>query len=702
MDVFTSAFEALSQAFGMIFQVSGVEIPYLGNFVLPIVLLYLVAGVVMGLCIGVFPGLGGIAGLSLLLPFMFGMDPILGLALMIGMVAVVPTSDTFASVLMGIPGSSASQATVLDGFPMAKKGQAARALSAAFASSLFGGLLGAAFLTLFILAARPIVLLFKFPELLMISIFGLSMVGILAGRVAIKGIVAAGLGLLVGTIGIGRFEGELRMIPEGWRDYDNGTVPFELYQYLSDGLKLVIVGLAIFAIPEIVALLRRDKAISDRAPLGGGWLAGIRDWWANKWLSVRCSIIGVIVGVIPGLGGSVVDWIAYGHTVQSSKDKSQFGSGDIRGVIGPESSNNAKEGGGLVPTLLFGIPGSGSMAIFISAVALLGTGQIEVGPQMVQSNLQFTYAIVWLLALANVVGTVICITASGGIARLTSIRFALLAPFLFMIIAFAAFQSRQEIWDLVALFLLGLVGIMLRRFDWSRPAFLIGFLLSAPVERYVNQATQKAFFEFRKSTGEGLSYIFSPIVIVLIIITLLSIFFGLRHAKNIQAEGNVGAGHKRAPLIFLLAVTAATLVFYFNAMGIPDYAARDRVFPNFVALVTLAGCIALIGTMMLRPETHAIFADREVQDADENVHGLWSTLAWFAGLLVATALVGFILALAGFLFLFIHIRAGKSILYSVIYTCAGIAFMSGMAWLLNRDFPPGFLQSFIDLPWPLT
>ena len=222
MDVLASALPALAGAAGLILQ--------------PVVLGYLVLGVVMGLCVGVFPGLGGIAGLSLLLPFMFGMDPVLGLALMVGMVAVVPTSDTFASVLMGIPGSSASQATVLDGFPMARKGEAARALSAAFASSLFGGLVGAAFLTVFILVARPVVLEFRTPELLMITIFGLSMVGVLAGRVALKGIVAAGLGILIGTIGEGDSAGELRM-----STYD--------MPYLADGLKLVIVGLGIFACP---------------------------------------------------------------------------------------------------------------------------------------------------------------------------------------------------------------------------------------------------------------------------------------------------------------------------------------------------------------------------------------------------------------------------------------------------------------------
>jgi putative tricarboxylic transport membrane protein len=675
MEVIMEALSAFGDAWGLILQ--------------PVVLGYLVMGVLMGLCIGVFPGLGGIAGLSLLLPFMFGMDPILGLALMIGMVAVVPTSDTFASVLMGIPGSSASQATVLDGFPMAKKGEAARALSAAFASSLFGGLVGASFLTIFILIARPIVLEFRTPELLMITIFGLSMVGILAGRVAIKGIVAAGLGMIIGTIGEGASSGDLRM-----SSYD--------FPYLTDGLKLVIVGLGIFAIPEIISLLRQDRAISQEPQLGGGWLLGVKDWFANIWLSVRCSIIGVIVGVIPGLGGSVVDWIAYGHAVQTTKDRSNFGKGEVRGVIGPDSSNNAKEGGGLVPTLLFGIPGSGSMAIFIGAIALLGSGQIEVGPAMLKNNLDITYAIVWLLALANVVGTVICIAASGGIAKLTTIRFVLLAPFLFMIISFAAFQSGQNLMDLVALFAIGTLGIFMRRFDWSRPAFLIGFVLATPAETYANQAVQIASSRFRKSFGEGIDYIFSPIVIVLLIITVISVVLGLRQAKHIMAEGDVKSGSKRAPLIFLLLITGYIAYALFDAASIPSYS-RDRVFPMFIASICLVGCAFLIIRMMLKPETDVMFADRETNGEDaEATHGLWPTLAWFGGLLILTSLLGFILALLIFLFSFMRIRAHLSVAFAALYTAGGIAFICAMAWLLNRDFPPGLLQEFIDLTWPLT
>lgn len=683
MEILATALPALGDAFALILH--------------PQQIMFLMIGVLLGLSVGVFPGLGGIAGLSLVLPFMFGMDPVSGLALMVGLVAVIPTSDTFASVLMGIPGSSASQATVLDGFPMAKKGEAARALSAAFASSLFGGLLGAGVLTFFILIARPLVLAFGLPEMLMITILGLSMVAILAGRLPLKGIAAAGLGLMVGTIGEAGAGGSLRMVPESWSYFDGGTVVFESYQYLSDGIKLVIVGLGIFAVPEIISLLRRDRPIASSGTLGAGWFEGVRDWWANIFLSIRCSVIGVIVGVIPGLGGSVVDWIAYGHTVQTAKDKSKFGSGDVRGVIGPESSNNAKEGGGLVPTLIFGIPGSGSMAVFLGGLALLG---YDAGPQLITNNLEITYTIVWSLALANVFGAGLCILLSGGIAKLTTIRFTLLAPFLFMMIAFAAFQSRQSLGDLVALFSVGLLGIFLRRFDWSRPAFLIGFVLSNQAENFSNMANQVAGAKFRRGFETGFDYIASPIVLVILALTVASIIVGIRQAKQILPEGNVETGRKRAPLIFLMLVTAYLLIAWINAVQINM--TSDKIFPVTISSVTLICCLLLLIRMMRAPETDAVFADRESGADGEAEHTLWGTLSWFAGLLVLSSLLGFILALGLFFLAFFRIRAGLGWARTLFLSTAGIVFISFMAGSLNRDFPPGLLQSLIKLPWPLT
>ncbi|MEC8308389.1 MAG: tripartite tricarboxylate transporter permease [Pseudomonadota bacterium] len=674
MELLTLALGSLSDAWSLILQ--------------PTTLLYLAFGVVMGISIGVFPGLGGIAGLSLMLPFMFGLEPIYGLALMIGLVAVVPTSDTFASVLMGIPGSSSSQATVLDGFPLAKKGQAARALSAAFSSSLFGGIVGAAFLTFFILVARPIVLMFQSPELLMVAIFGVSMVGILAGRVALKGLAAAGLGMMIAMIGEGPFNGEPRLT-----SYD--------YPYFLDGLKLVIVGLGIFAVPEIIALLRKGQSINERETLGAGWFEGVKDWWTNKWLSVRSSLLGVAVGVIPGLGGSVVDWIAYGHAVQTTKNKEKFGSGEIRGVIAPESANNAKEGGGLVPTLLFGIPGSGSMAIFIGALALLGQGELEPGQQMLTEDLDVTYAIVWMLALANVLGTILCIALSNPIAQLTNIRFVLIAPFVFMIVSFAAFQSGQNLLDLGALMGIGLIGILLRRFDWSRPAFLIGFVLAKPVEQYSNNAYQISTFRMDQGLHVVLDYLLSPIVWVLIAITLVSVVIGIRQAKNIQAEGDVPTGLKRSPLVFLLTLVVFTAWFMVEMYSIPDYAWVDAVFPVVISTFTFACLLGLLGLMVFRPETDPIFADRELE-IDEHHHSFWGTLSWFAGLLVLTALTGFIIALSVFLLCFFIYRARESLPKSLIYSLSGLSFMLFMGWLLNRDFPPGLLQEVVNLPWPLT
>lgn len=671
MDIFATALPALGDAFGLIFH--------------PTQLMYLMAGVLLGLSIGVLPGLGGIAGLALVLPFMYGMEPVSGLALMVGLIAVIPTSDTFSSVLLGIPGSSASQATVLDGFPLAQQGHAARALSAAFASSLFGGLFGAVVLTFFIFVARPLILAFGLPEMLMITVLGLSMVAILAGRVPLKGIVAAGVGLLVGTIGAAPAGGSLRM-----STYD--------LPYLVDGFQLVIVGLGIYAIPEIVSLLRRDKPIAGAGQLGDGWLQGVRDWWEHKWLSIRCATIGVLVGVIPGLGGSVVDWLAYGSAVQTAKDRSQFGQGDIRGVIAPESSNNAKEGGGLVPTLIFGIPGSGSMAIFLGGLALLN---MTPGPQMVRNDLDITYTIVWSLALANVFGAGLCILLSPQIARLTTIRFTLLAPFLFMIIAFAAFQSRQSLGDLVALIGIGVIGILLRRFDYSRPAFLIGFVLSQQTEIFVNQAYQIAAARFRRGPEFGWDYILSPLTIGILILTVISVVIGIRQAKNIRENIDAPTGTKSAPAIFLGVVTVYVLVTVIDAWGVGRL--QDRVFPLTVGLITLAGCLALLWRMKRTTPEDEVFIDLEQGvEARESSYSLWGTLSWFFALLAMSFVLGLILALVAFLVAFFRIRAGLSWKASAGYSAAGIAFICGLAWVLGRDFPPGLLQSYIALPWPLT
>ncbi|MEX2197623.1 MAG: tripartite tricarboxylate transporter permease [Burkholderiales bacterium] len=648
-------------------------------------LLFMGVGVVIGLAVGILPGLGGIAGLSLLLPFLYGMDAVSALAMLVGLIAVINTSDTFTSVLMGIPGSSASQATVLDGFPLAKQGQAARALGASFSASLIGGVFGALLLTGAVLVARPVILAFTSAELFMLAVFGMSMVGVLAGASLAKGLAACGIGLVLGSVGAAPATGAERM--------------YLGIDYLRDGLPLVVVALGLFAFPEIVDLLRLNRPIAKANKLGAGWLQGLRDTLRHWFVVLRCSGLGALVGAIPGLGGSVVDWIAYGHVVQTSRDKSKFGSGDIRGVLAPESANNACQGGAMMPTLLFGVPGSGSMAILLAGLVLLG---IEPGPSMVDTNLSLTYTIVWSLALANVIGAGICLALAGPIARLTLVPFTLIAPFMMVVITFAAFQARRDLSDLVLLLGIGLVGILLRRFGWPRPAVLIGFVLAPQAETYFYQAMQ--FYSWGFLTRPG--------VLIIAAITAVSVYFGSR--SRVGEEGVVrsgaaaavvphpGAGQRWPQILFIAGLLA---LFAYAVLDGLRHSFLAAVFPVGVGALSLLAGGYVLWSVSGRRVDHPANQDLEVTGAhvgDPSVASPWTSCAWFAALFALASLVGYILAVALFFPTFIRKRANRGWRMTVVFTIAMLAGVLALGHALSLDFPRGLLQETVDLPWPIN
>jgi TctA family transporter len=322
---------------------------------------FLGIGIAVGIVLGALPAIGGVTGLILLLPFTYSIDGTSAFALLLGMYAVVATGDTISSILIGVPGGVGSQATVIDGYALAKRGQAARALGAAYASSAVGGVLGAIVLALSIPIAKPIVLAFGMPEYFALAVLGLVMVGALAGRSIARGFAVACAGLIIASIGAADFSG----VPRFWFGQ----------AYLLQSPPLVSIVLGLFGLAELLEMAAQNSSISRAgAPPSDefGMMRGIRDVVHNWWLTVRCSIIGVYVGILPGLGASIVDWAAYGHAVQAAKDKSEFGKGDIRGVIAPETANNALRGGALIPTLAFGIPGDFGMAILLGALTIQG------------------------------------------------------------------------------------------------------------------------------------------------------------------------------------------------------------------------------------------------------------------------------------------------------------------------------------------
>ena len=564
---------------------------------------------------------------------------------------------------------------MVDGFPLAKKGQAARALSAAFTASMFGGVFGAVVLTGAILVARPIVLAFGTGEMLMLAVLGISMVGVLTGQSVLKGLLAAALGLMIGMIGVAPATSEYRF-------------EFEIL-YLSNGVPLLIIALAVFALPEIVDLLRTGKAVSERNLLGRGWLQGMQDAVRHKWLILRCATIGCLIGILPGLGGSVVDWIAYAHAMQSAKDRSEFGKGDIRGVLAPESSNNAKEGGALIPTLIFGIPGSSGTAILMGGMILLG---VEPGITMVTQDLPVVYTIIWSLAIANIVGAVACIGLAGPIARLSSINFNYIAPFMIMLIMFAAFQSSKAWGDLFALTLLGIMAIYMRRYGYSRPALVVGFVLAQGIETNLYQTVN--FY--------GLEVFMRPIFLVLIAMAAASTWVGLKMVQMQKRETTLvhmplGIGQ----LVFL------GLIIIFSAgivLQAQDLMFLGRIFPTVVGSVALVTAGALLFQMLRRTDgpNPARFDEELLGGEDVEKASPERQILWFIVLMAIGAVVGFFLSIGIFIAAFLKLRTRLPLHTIAIMTAGGLGVLALMGHLLHLDYPRGLLQYWFDLPWPLS
>ncbi|WP_111639017.1 tripartite tricarboxylate transporter permease [Marinomonas shanghaiensis] len=630
-------------------------------------LTYLIAGVLVGLVVGIIPGLGGIAGMSLLLPFLYGMEPSVGLGMLMGLVAVIPTGDTFTSVLMGIPGSSSSQATVMDGFPLAKKGQAARALSAAFLSSMIGGVVGAIVLSVFILVARPVVLAFSSAELFMLTLLGLSVVAALSGGNVYKGLAACGFGLLIGAIGGAPATGEFRFT----MDID----------YLYDGIPLVVVGLGIFALPEIISLLVKNSAIaSSPNKLGHGLRQGFKDVFANLPLVGKSSIFGSLIGAIPGLGGSVVDWMTYSFAINSSKDSSQFGKGDIRGVIAPESANNACASGSMIPTILFGVPGSGAAAVFLGGMLLLG---IQPGVSMISTHLDLTYTIIWSLALANILGALFCICFTRPISLLTYIKFSVLTPIILTLILFAAYQATRSLGDFIFLGVVAALGVMMKGANWPRPAFLIGFVLSSGAENYFFQSIQ--FYGYEWFLRPGVIAIAALIIVGFVLPPILK-----RRKQKMKPEPlaqdkeqNSMANTVSWTDWGIIAVMGGSATY--ALINIWDASTLTKAFP-IIAITIVLFSIVMIVSKYIREKHTKVSSDLAMNMV---------YIVGFFAIAYGYYLFGFISTTFVFSFLFLKYLAKASYVQSTAIAIGLVVFLVTMGRVMNVDFPEGLFDPYL-------
>lgn len=442
-------------------------------------------GVLLGSIVGFLPGIGGPSTLAIMLPFVMTMkDPYAVIALLVGFDAVGNTASAFTAVLISVPGGSGSQATVLDGYPLAKQGQAMRALSASFFASLIGGLIGPIVLLASLPFLRPMVLSFGSPEFFMLTLWGITMVGVLSGNVPLKGLLAGILGIFIAAVGA---------------DDKSGIERFTFdTNYLIEGIDLVLVALGIFAIPECIDLAARKTKVAETQELGHGFWQGARDVFEHWWLMLRASAIGIWVGFLPGLGSSVADWFAYAHAVQTEKNKENFGKGDIRGVIAAESSNNSKEAGDYIPTLAFGIPGGTSTALILTALIAVG---INPGPEMLTTQLNLTFAVVWTLTIANIIAVAICLAFIKPISRMCFMPFFSLVPMILVFVFIGAFAANRNSIDLIALLGFSFLGFVMRRHGWPRSPLVLGMVLGDKMENYLWLSYGRFGFEWLSRPG---------------------------------------------------------------------------------------------------------------------------------------------------------------------------------------------------------
>jgi len=470
---------------------------------------YIAMGVAIGVVFGAIPGLSSVTAMVLLLPFIWGGDPLNGSVILLSVVGAVHCSNTFPAVFFNIPGSPSASATILDGYPLAKKGEAARALAAAFFVSAVGGIFGALILAVIIPVVRPLVLKFASPEVFMLIMLGVVMIGILSGPDPIKGILSGAIGLLASLIGM---------------DPQTGIPRYVFGQaYLLYGLALLPVIMGLFALPQVMELAKRGR-IADIPPKEGGGRhvagvkQGIKDAIHHWRIVLRSSSIGVLGGAIPGLGGTAAAFYAYADALRSAKNKETFGKGDIRGVIAPESANNATQGGELIPTLAFGIPGSPTAAVLLAAFLVLG---IVPGSPMLTTRITLTFSLVWCIVISNVLAAAICLSLIRVVARMAWIRGNLLIPFVLLFCIVGSYIEQATLSDFFVTLAFGVLGYVMMKYQWPRVPLLIGFVLGSRAENtfFISVESHGPFFFLR------------PISFVILLLLVTVFIFSLWRRK---------------------------------------------------------------------------------------------------------------------------------------------------------------------------
>ena len=479
-------------------------------------------GAIVGLVFSAIPGLTFSTALALMMPFTFGLDTVPAIGMLLGIYSGGMTGGAVASILLGIPGNPSAAATVFDGYQMALKGQASLALGASVVASAFGGLFSLIVMMLLIEQVAAVAIRFGPAEIFALVLFGLSTICGLAERSLLRGLVAGVLGLMMMTIGLDELDGV-------------GRLTFGTIQ-LQQGINVLVAMIALFAVPQVIKTFIDHGTSADSAPGGNviteqvRGILPVRPLLPYWWLMVRSSMIGTVVGAIPGLGGPVAAFLAYDHARRFSRTPENYGKGELGGVVAPEAANNAVMGGALIPLLSLGIPADAATAIILGGLLVHG---LQPGPLLFQTSLDIIYAMYVTIVVSWVVILLVQVAGIRIFVRVLRVPRHLLGVCILVLCGIGSYALRNAIFDVYLMAVVGLLGYALVRVRIPLAPVLLGLVLGRTLEQQYRTA-------LILSEGSHGIFVQSPVAAFFLALTLFMVGWQIWSALRRRPEGEVG------------------------------------------------------------------------------------------------------------------------------------------------------------------
>ncbi len=467
----------------------------------PTNLLFIVLATLLGLIAGIFPGLGGPVAMSLLIPITFQLDKNVAIMILVANLGGTAFGGSITAILLNTPGDAPNAATLLDGYPLTRQGRAGEAIGASALSSAAGALLGVALFLVTIPFIRQLAVAFHSVDIFWLALLGLATIAVVTRGSVIGDLIAGAFGLMLAFHGLNTVTGTAR--------YTFDT------DYLLSGFPLVPLIIGLFAISEMIKLMGENSSIASDVEVSGGVLKGAKEVVRNWSVFLRSSAIGWLVGIVPGAGGTVANFLAYLQAQHTDEDPDSFGTGNIKGVIASEAANDAKDGGAMIPTLGLGIPGSASTAVLLGAFIIHG---ITPGPLLFRENLQIVFIVIFALVIANLLTSTVGLISAKYLVRITSVSVTVIAPIVIVVAMYGAFVVRGQMLDVALTAGFGLIGLMMVKFDLSRVALIIALVLGPIAEDNFHRALQISSGDVGVLYARPLSLILISLIVLMLLL----------------------------------------------------------------------------------------------------------------------------------------------------------------------------------------